>query len=83
MPRCFVPNMWATIPLVAGTVDNQRNPKLAPNIKALMLLAGRKINKQIEIPLKDCTQNQKVLILMESYLLFQRTRLKKEFTTNG
>jgi len=50
-PRCFVPKIWATIPLVAGTVDNQRKPKLAPNINALILLAGRKINKQIEIPL--------------------------------
>ena len=28
------------------------NPKLAPNIKAFRLLAGRKINKIIEIPLK-------------------------------
>ena len=49
----FVPNMWATIPLVAGTVDNHKKPKLAPKIKALILLAGKNINKIIDKPLKE------------------------------
>ena len=44
--------MCATIPLVAGTVDNQRKPKLAPKIKELILLAGKNINKIIDKPLK-------------------------------
>jgi adenylylsulfate reductase subunit B len=33
--------------------------------------------------LKDCTLSQKDLILMVSYQLFLKNRLKKEFTTNG
>ena len=32
---------------------------------------------------KNYIQNQRDLILMESYLLYQKTHLKKEFTTNG
>tara|TARA_B100000902_G_scaffold287017_1_gene273162 strand:+ start:390 stop:527 length:138 start_codon:yes stop_codon:yes gene_type:complete len=44
--------MWATIPLVAGTVDSHKKPKLAPNKKALMLLAGVNIKRIIEIPLR-------------------------------
>ena len=38
---------------------------------------------KVKLILKDYTQNQKDLILMVSYQLFQKTRLKKEFTTNG
>ena len=41
--------MSQLIPLVAGTVESQRKPKLAPNINALIGLGGRKINKQYEI----------------------------------
>ena len=52
MPRYFVPNKCATIPLVAGTVDSHRKPKLAPNKKALILLAGVKIKRMIDMPLK-------------------------------
>ena len=44
--------MWATIPTVAGTVDNHRIPKLAPKIIELKVLGGVKINKQIDNPLK-------------------------------
>ena len=44
--------MCATIPTVAGTVLNHKKPKLAPNKKAEMLLAGKEINKIIETPLK-------------------------------
>ena len=51
-PKYLVPNMCATIPLVAGTVDNHRKPKLAPKIKALILLAGKNINKIIDTPLR-------------------------------
>ena len=52
MPKYFVPNKCATIPLVAGTVESHKKPKLAPNKKALKLLAGVNMNKIIEIPLK-------------------------------
>ena len=45
--------MCATIPLVAGTVDNHKKPKLAPKIKALILLAGKNINNTIDNPLKE------------------------------
>ena len=45
VPKYFVPNIGATIPLVAGTVDSHKKPKLAPNIKALILLAGKNMNK--------------------------------------
>ena len=38
-----MPNIWATIPLVAGTVDNHSSPKLAPKIIEEMLLGGKKI----------------------------------------
>ena len=51
-PRNLVPKIWATIPTVAGTVDNQRIPKLAPKIIELIVLGGVKINKQMDIPLK-------------------------------
>ena len=44
--------MWATIPTVAGTVDNQ-SIKLAPKIIELKVLGGVKINKQIDNPLKN------------------------------
>ena len=30
---------------MAGTVDSHKNPKLAPKINALILLAGKNINK--------------------------------------
>ena len=43
--------MWATIPLVAGTVESHKNPKEAPNIIELIVLGGEKMNKQIETPL--------------------------------
>jgi MFS family permease len=52
IPRYLVPNMCATIPLVAGTVDNHKKPKLAPNKNALILLAGVNIKRIIEMPLK-------------------------------
>ena len=45
MPKYFVPNRCATIPLVAGTVESHRNPKLAPNKKALILVAGVNIKR--------------------------------------
>ena len=51
-PKYFVPNKCATIPLVAGTVESHKKPKLAPNKKALILLAGVNIKRIIEIPLK-------------------------------
>ena len=47
-----MPKICATIPTVAGTVDNQRIPKLAPKIIEFIVLGGVKINKQMDIPLK-------------------------------
>jgi hypothetical protein len=44
--------MCATIPLVAGTVESHKKPKLAPKINALILLGGKKIKKTIETPLR-------------------------------
>ena len=39
--------LWlSTIPLVAGTVDNHKNPKLAPNINEAILLGGVKMKKR-------------------------------------
>ena len=40
------------MPLVAGTVDSHKKPKLAPKINELILLGGKKIKKIIEIPLR-------------------------------
>ena len=40
------------MPLVAGTVDNHRIPKLAPKKIDPNVLGGKKINKHIETPLK-------------------------------
>ena len=51
-PKYLVPNICATIPLVACTVDNHKKPKLAPKINELILLAGRNMNKMIDMPLK-------------------------------
>ena len=44
--------MCATIPLVAGTVDNHKKPKVAPKINELILLAGKNMNRIIDNPLK-------------------------------
>ena len=38
---------------MAGTVDSHKKPKLAPKINALILLAGKNINKIIDKPLKE------------------------------
>ena len=48
MPKYFVPNICATIPLVAGTVESHRKPKLAPNKNALIFVAGVNIKRIIE-----------------------------------
>ena len=51
-PKYFVPKICATIPLVAGTVDSHKIPKLAPKKIEPKVLGGKKINKHIETPLK-------------------------------
>ena len=38
----LVPNIWPTIPLVGGTVANQRKPNVIPKIIALNTLGGKK-----------------------------------------
>ena len=52
--------------------------------RVFSLLNGKKIQLEPStINLKDYIKNLRGLILMESYLLFQKIYLKKEFTTNG
>ena len=50
--KFFVPKIWATIPLVAGTVASHNNPKDVPNNTADKFEAGKKINRINVIPLK-------------------------------
>jgi len=38
-----VPNIWATIPFVGGTVDNHKKPKVTPKTTELNILGGKKI----------------------------------------
>ena len=40
------------MPLVAGTVDNHKKPKLAPNINAERTFGGVNMKNAIEKPLK-------------------------------
>ena len=47
-----MPNICATIPLVAGTVDSHKNPKVAPKITDIKIFGGVKMKIQIETPLK-------------------------------
>ncbi len=51
MPTYLVPNIWATIPFVGGTVDNHKKPKVIPKITELITLGGKKIKIIIETPL--------------------------------
>ena len=74
MPKYFVPNMCATIPLVAGTVDSHKKPKLAPKINALTLVAGKNINRIIDKPLKEYI-TLKIIFLL---ILVERYPLNKE-----
>ena len=55
--------MCATMPLVAGTVDNHKIPKLAPNMIEVIVLGGVKINKQRESPLKKYMQLKIIFLL--------------------
>ena len=45
--KYFVPKIWATIPLVGGTVDNQSNPNVIPKIIEFSNEGGEKINIHI------------------------------------
>ena len=47
-----MPNICATIPLVAGTVASHSNPNEVPNKTADKLEAGKNINSIKAIPLK-------------------------------
>ena len=40
MLKYFVPKIWATIPLVGGTVESHNNPKLTPKIILYMIILG-------------------------------------------
>ena len=50
--KFFVPKIWATIPLVAGTVASHNNPNDVPNNTADKFYAGKKIIRINVIPLK-------------------------------
>ena len=47
MLKYFVPNIWATIPLVGGTVESHKSPNVTPKIIELIRDGGEKINTQI------------------------------------
>ena len=49
--KYFVPNICATIPLVGGTVESHKNPKVTPNTTELKILGGKNIKYIIETPL--------------------------------
>ena len=62
------------MPLVAGTVDNHKIPKLAPNMIEVIVLGGVKINKQRESPLKKYIQLKIIsssIKLIKKYNLIQ------------
>ena len=50
--KYLVPNIWATIPFVGGTVDNHSNPKEIPKTIDIMFDGGEKIKIAIDIALK-------------------------------
>ena len=50
--KYFVPKIWATIPLVGGTVDSHNIPKVIPNNTDINNDGGEKINIEITIALK-------------------------------
>ena len=50
--RYLVPNIWATIPFVGGTVDNHSNPKEIPKTMDIMFDGGEKIKIAIDMALK-------------------------------
>ena len=76
----MVPKICATIPLVAGTVESHRKPKLAPNIIEEILLGGKKMNKQIETPLKKYIELKIIflLILVDKYPLNNEPMILKK-----
>ena len=45
MPRCLVPNIMATRPLVGGTVDSHKKPMQTEKIMMLVGLGGMSKNK--------------------------------------
>ena len=61
--KFLVPNICATIPLVAGTVANHKSPKVVPNNTADKFEAGRKINKIKVIPLKKYSPLNNIFLL--------------------
>ena len=46
MLKYFVPKIWATIPLVGGTVESHNNPKLTPKIIEFNIEGGEKMKTQ-------------------------------------
>ena len=48
MLKYLVPKICATIPLVGGTVDNHKSPKVIPKIIEFINEGGEKISRDIE-----------------------------------
>ena len=53
--KYLVPNICATIPLVGGTVDNQKSPKVIPKIIEFSIDGGENIKTHI---LNDYNENK-------------------------
>ena len=51
--KYFVPNIWATIPFVGGTVDSHNNPKVTPKIIEFNIEGGEKIKTKMLTALKE------------------------------
>ena len=64
MLKYFVPNIWATIPFVGGTVESHRTPNVIPKKIDVYKEGGRNINMQIT------TARAKYKILNNIYLLY-------------
>ena len=61
--KFLVPNIWATIPFVAGTVANHKIPKETPKAMAVIFDAGKSINTSIDIALKKYKPLKRIFLL--------------------
>ena len=48
-----MPNIWATIPLVGGTVESHNKPKVTPKIIEFIIEGGEKIKTHILTALNE------------------------------
>ena len=61
--RYFVPNIWATIPLVGGTVESQSNPKVIPKNIEIYIEGGENIKIAMIIALEKYKMLSKIFLL--------------------